>query len=102
MATAVIEEYTSALIQNGMVTNVPNGPPLRTQFVTFDATSDQSAAIGDDCGLVGVWVDTNAWMEFGPNATAAASSPSMPIDAGVMRFWGHKPGMANEIAFVTR
>jgi hypothetical protein len=101
MATAVIEEYTSALVQNGMVTNVPCGPPLRTQFVTF-TTSTQSAAIGDDVGLIGVWVDTNAWAEFGADATAAASSPSFPIDANVMRWFGFKPGSSYEIAFVTR
>jgi hypothetical protein len=63
VANAWVTQYRSAAIINGVSLDVPHGPPLRSEKITFTDTAGLSAAIASDCSLVAIYVDTNAnWL----------------------------------------
>jgi hypothetical protein len=96
MANAWITQFRSAAVINGVSLDVPLGPALRTQKIAFTGTAAASAAIGSDCGLVGIYVDATATWVAG--AAPVATESDTPISAGVMFFF--VPTGLHKISFV--
>jgi hypothetical protein len=99
MAIGKVAEWTGAAIVNGVAIQAPRGLPLRVQTVSFTASAAATTnAIGGDCNLVGLWVDTNAfWLG---EATPVAEAGDVPITAGVWFFYAPSAGMTHKISFV--
>lgn len=100
MATAWVVEYRGAAVINGTTIQAPLGFPLRVQKVTFSTSTATANAIGDECGLVGIYVDTAACFEDGASPTATTSSA--PIAAGVEKFIVMAGNTRPKIAFITQ
>jgi hypothetical protein len=81
MATAWVTQYNNIAVINNVPIQAPIGPPLRTEKVTFTGTAGGSAAIGADCHLVGIYVDTAACWKAADAPSATTSDT--PISAGV-------------------
>lgn len=92
MATAKITEFNElGADDRSRVAQVPRVPAVAHQSVSF-TTSAQSAAFNADTNFVRVHVDADAYLLFGVNPTAAATSmfvkAGLPYDFAVTA--GHK------------
>jgi hypothetical protein len=91
MATLSITEY-NAIAADGFGRTIQAGqePATAEQQVTFGA-SQQSAAFDGATRMVRLHTDTNCYLAFGPNPTAATSGGRY-LGAGQIEFFGVKPG----------
>lgn len=81
MAYAWVVQYAGIAVVNNVPTQAPLGPPLRSERVSFTDSQGDSAAIGDDCGLVMLYVDTPACWAGGDEPVPTTSDA--PIGAGI-------------------
>jgi hypothetical protein len=87
MANAWVAEYTGTLLINGVPQPLPNGAPIRVQKVAFTGTAGTIAEqVSEHCGLVRLWVDTNACYLASEAGTSATTS-DVPIAAGQPEFY---------------
>lgn len=100
MAKAWVIEYRAAATINGETVQAPMGFPLRVQVVSFTTTAATANAIGQDCGLVGIYVDTAACFNDGDAPTATVND--FPIAAGVEKFFVMAGNTRPKLAFVTQ
>ena len=86
MATLRIEEYENmATDAKGNVMPIPLEPSLGSQVITF-TTSTQSVALRTQTKYVRLESSVDAYVKFGSNPTATASSGRIP--AGTVEYRG--------------
>jgi hypothetical protein len=100
MATLFITEFGGQpLDDKGRVAPIAMLPPIAQQTVTF-TTSTQSAVLNAKTTLVRIQSDANCCLETGTNPTATTAK--MPLDAGVVEYFGIPQDSNMKIAAVTR
>lgn len=91
MATLFITEYLELPVDSaGRLIPIPQEPALVDQTVSF-TTATQCAAFNSKTKFVRLYcADTDAYLKFGDNPTATASTA--PVPAGAVEWRGVMPG----------
>jgi len=89
MATLWITEYAFVATSGNVTMPVGQEPAVATQTVSF-TTATQSAAFNASARLVRIQSSINAYVLFGSNPTATASTT--PITANQPQWFGVVPG----------